>query len=387
MVMDMKKGGVKRLQNLVFGVEIETSLEGSGCESCDFCHVCDDCPVCSDCRDFTSYCERCGETERLDMIDLVQRFYGIEATEKNICEYCDRYRLFTDVICPSCNHCDNCEYYRNPEYCDKDEYDYYLSPEVEKYIENSYYDDSCGMEFVTKVFSNLKEFREFLKNFVDEIGEDNMSPADRCGGHFNISWDYWEDDFPTVFNNSVYFLDLFAYMFNEPKTWRRGGYAEFPANLMETGDKFKAIHEKAYAIEFRFPDSPRDVDNYVLMAATIISLCSIDYDITYNKDERLKTRDIYEKIKEDGKQLNEDEKRYLIEKFKLLIRVIRKPLKQLSEELRIDLIKALHWRFSFPKYEEEKHKMRINLDEFKLNTKVNVEKVDGRQLTLEVFAA
>ena len=101
----------------------------------------------------------------------------------------------------------------------------------------------------------------------------------------------------------------------------------------------------------------------------------------------MKTRDIYEKIKENGDKLNEEEKRYLSEKFKLLIRVIRKPLKQLSEELRIDLIKALHWRFSFPKYEEEKHKMRINLDEFKLNTKVNVEKVDGRQLTLEVFAA
>jgi len=101
------------------------------------------------------------------------------------------------------------------------------------------------------------------------------------------------------------------------------------------------------------------------------------YEIPITRDAFYETNEIYKKINYYGYELNHYDKRRLAEKFKLLKRFIEKPLKALSHDIGIDLMKALEYRFKNPKYEESTDS-EFDLEQFaikpkvKANTNVNV---------------
>ena len=150
---------------------------------------------------------------------------------------------------------------------------------INPYLDNYYYDESCGMEFVTKPFSSLKDYWKAVKEIVKVVGKENISIEDRCGGHINISWingnKSWKDYEKTIAQNILFFSDLLSYMFCSLSTYWRYNYKEFPLHLgtleNDIYDKYNCVHIKDYAIEVRIPDSPKDVDNHVLFSAVLLA--------------------------------------------------------------------------------------------------------------------
>ena len=398
-----------RIKYLI-GTEIETVISGYSCDSCDYCRICDNCPVCEDCARNRYYCDSCDIDIKQRIIEIAEENGWItpdEAEElkkdldsNEICDLCLRFYIWQNVICENCNPCKGCSYVRNPAYCPYDD-EYTIDDididKINEYLDDYYYDESCGMEFVTKPFSSLKDYWHAIKAIVQTVGKENISIEDKCGGHINISWTNgvktWEDYKEIIAKNILFFSDLLSYMFCDVQTYWRYTYKEFPIKLEDIEhdiyDKYYCVHLKDYAIEIRFPDSPKDVDNHVLLTATLLAISLKTYEIPFDKETFSKTREIYKKINRYGDIISKEDKSYLKDKFKLLKRFIEKPLKALSKEIGIDLIKALEYRFNNPKYGEFGDK-DFDLEQFAIKTKVkanaSVNVIPSTQLTLTAFA-
>jgi len=279
------------------------------------------------------------------------------------------------------------------DYCDE----FTVNDNIKQYLDDIYYDESCGMEFVTKPSSSLKDYWHAIKAIVQTVGKENISIGDKCGGHINISWvngnKTWVDYGKTIAQNILFFSDLLSYMFCLPETHWRDSYKEFPTCLetleIDIYDKYNCVHIKDYAIEVRIPDSPKDVDNHVLFSAVLLAISLRTTKIPFDKETFNKTKEIYDKINYYGKELSKEDKSYLKNKFKLLRRFIEKPLKILEHDLGVDLMKALEYRFNNPKYEEIEEK-DFDLKQFAIKTKVkanaSVNVIPSTQLTLTAFA-
>jgi len=388
------------------GTEIETVISGRTCEDCSYCAICDDCPVCISCQENHDFCDECDKEIRQRVLEYAIEYELIDKDEIEdindplLCEICLSNYIWLNIICPDCGRCEDCPYAYNPEYCPYNDYyninDIDIS-KIEPYLDNYYYDESCGMEFVTKPFSSLKDYWKAIKAIVSEIGKENIDISEKCGGHINISWTNgvktWEDYKEIIAKNILFFSDLLSYMFCDVQTYWRYTYKEFPIRLEDIEydiyDKYNCVHIKDYAIEVRFPDSPKDVDNHVLLTATLLAISLKTYEIPFDKETFSKTREIYKKINKHGDIISKEDYAYLKDKFKLLKRFIEKPLKALSKEIGIDLIKALEYRFNNPKYGEFGDK-DFDLEQFAIKTRVkanaSVNVIPSTQLTLTAFA-
>jgi len=392
------------------GTEIETVISGYSCDSCDYCRICDNCPVCEDCARNRYYCNSCDIDIKQRIIEIAEENGWITPDEAEklkenldsdeICDLCQRFDIWNIVHCEHCGRCEDCSYVRNPAYCPyQDEYtiDDINIDRIEQYLDNYYHDESCGMEFVTKPFSSLKDYWKAVKEIVKVVGKENIDISERCGGHINISWENgnksWLDYDTIIASNILFFSDLLSYMFCSSETHWRYTYKEFPGTpdnyKKDFIDKYCCVHLKDYAIEVRIPDSPKDVDNHVLFTATLLAIAMKTYEIPFDKETFSKTKEIYKKINRYGDTINKEDYAYLRDKFKLLKRFIEKPLKALSHDLGVDLMKALEYRFNNPKYEEIEEK-DFDLKQFAIKTRVKanagVNVIPSTQLTLTAFA-
>jgi len=376
------------------GTEIETIIEGRTCEACDYCEICDNCPVCLNCQEHRLYCQNC-DKEEIRRYAIEEGYIDEDEDEDkdiNICDICQEYNLYNVIICERCQPCADCNYFQNPEYCPHGDV-YEITDNIKQYLDDIYYDESCGMEFVTKPFSSLKDYWKAVKEIVKVVGKENIDISEKCGGHINISWTNgnksWLDYDTIIASNILFFSDLLSYMFCCNETHWRYTYKEFPSYLEtlenDIYDKYNCVHLKDYAIEIRIPDSPKDIDNHVLFSAVLLAISLKTYEIPFDKETFSKTKEIYEKINYHGETLSKEDKSYLKDKFKLLKKFIEKQLKALSHDLGIDLIKALEYRFRYPKYEEFTDS-EFNLEQFAIKTKVKVDIIPPTQLTLMAFA-
>jgi len=376
------------------GTEIETIIEGKSCDDCDYCEICDNCPVCLNCQEHRLYCQNCDKEEIRRY--AIEQGYIDEDEDINICDICQEYNLYNVIICERCQPCTDCNYFQNPEYCPYGD-EFTINDNIKQYLDDIYYDESCGMEFVTKPFSSLKDYWKAVKEIVTVVGKENIRIGDKCGGHINISWQNgnktWEDYEKTIAQNILFFSDLLSYMFCSLETYWRYDYKEFPTCLEtlenDIYDKYCAVHIKDYAIEVRFPDSPKDVDNHVLLSSVLLAISLRTTKIPFDKETFSKTKEIYKKINRYGDTINKEDYAYLRDKFKLLKRFIEKPLMALSHDLGVDLMEALEHRFKNPKYEETEEK-DFDLKQFAIKTRVkanaSVNVIPSTQLTLMAFA-
>lgn len=337
--------GLKAIQRFDYkiGTEIETTLSSFACDyEAGVCPICDGCPVCDFC-DFGAIREYIIEEFNLDPDEL---------TDDQVCEICDREELWRDFICVNCNPCESCEAVLPP-----------FLEHLEKYIE-SYGDDiSCGLEISTKPFDYLPEYYQAVKEIVNAVGIENIKIKDLCGGHINISWKLyteeetieWNDYEVEIAHNLLYFADLLTYLCCSKYTWYRRKYKKIPADYDEIPSKIYKKHHciyiKSYAVEIRYPDSPKSVLDHLLLSAVNLALSFVTYQIKDYKKEYELIHTIYNKINTDGEKLNQKEKRYLRNKFKLLIKTIKPYIRTFSRELGIDLEKALRVRMEYPRYE------------------------------------
>ena len=353
------KFGIKFL----VGTEIETTLKGINCELCDYCHICDNCPTCEHCQENMDYCSYCDPNEvrdyaiRIGIID--------ENQDIDICEVCQEYNLWRDIICQRCDPCTDCEYYRNPEYCPYSD-EYLLENidfnRIEKYIDRYYEDGSCGLEFPTKPFSSIAEYYKAIKTIVSVIGKENIKTTKECGGHINISWinqrtkKTWKDYKYTIAKNIMFFSDLLSYMFCSKYTYCRSQWATFPPKYHEIEEyitdkaNYPLVLLKSNRIEIRFPDAVNSPNNHTLLTATLLAI-SFNTKMTYlNRSNFHITKEIYEDIRKYGNPLLERQINILKDKYTILKRIVKPYLIEFSRELRINLVKALDWRFKYPRY-------------------------------------
>jgi hypothetical protein len=256
--MRVKNG---RKKKFMIGTEIETCLdEQRKCEDCDRCAVCDNCPVCLNCEDHRYFCDYC-EQEDPD------------------CEECLDQRLYIDFVCAYCDPCDSCNYPYDPNNCPYENSDSFdtdsLPHKLRKYFSKVYLDGSCGLEFCTIPFNNLKEYYNCLREFIEVVGRENLDVYEKCGGHVNISYPNWKMFRKEIFHNARYFLDVLTYMFLHKYTYRRESYHTWADYLGDCEEKYCVIHFKDYAIEYRFPDTPYDALNHTLLSALLISLSTL----------------------------------------------------------------------------------------------------------------
>lgn len=326
------KGVVESFEEVRYkiGTEIETTIDGYLCNNCSYCLICDDCPVCEEC--------------------------------------------YNDNNCDNCDRCEDCDYIYSEDYCPiRDDY---ILNKSKIYIERVYEDQSCGLEFSTKTFSSLKDYHKALKTIINEIGTENIKIRDLCGGHINISWECnnysWADFDETIAQNMLYFSDLLTYMFCSKYTYYREQYKVFPQSFDDVisyiHDKYTCVHIKDYAIEIRFPDSPKAIDNHVLLSAVLLALSFKTKEIKQFKYEFNITKQIYNKINRDGKRLTKDEKNYLRRKYKMLKKLILTEMQQFSKEMNTNLIRALDFRFKYPKTEYGA-KVKFRFKNFPINGK------------------
>jgi len=403
--LNMEGVGIRGIKYLI-GTEIETIISGRTCEDCSYCAICDDCPICNDCVEHRYYCNSCDEEVKQRIIEIAEENGWItpdeaEKLKENLdsdetCDLCQRFDIWNIVHCEHCGRCEDCQYAYNPEYCPYNDYYNINDIDIDKidpYLDNYYYDESCGMEFVTKPFSSLKDYWHAIKAIVKTIGKENIDISERCGGHINISWQNgnksWKDYDKVIASNILFFSDLLSYMFCNPSTYWRYTYKEFPNSILnykkDFEDKYCCVHLKDYAIEVRIPDSPKDVDNHVLFTATLLAIAMKTYEIPFDRETFERTKEIYLKINYYGKELSKEDKAFLKDKFKLLKKFIEKPLKALSHDIGIDLMKALEHRFKNPKYEEE-YEEDFNLEQFAIKPKFKVIVTALVQLPLTAFA-
>ena len=325
------------------GTEIETILSGYACD-----YEIGDCPVCEGCP----VCDFCDPTDIREYIIEVYNIDPDELTDDRVCEICDRDRLWIDFICANCNPCENCRV-TLPTWLE----------DLRKYIYDYYVDGSCGLEIDTIPFNSLKEYHKAVKELVNAIGTENIKIKEKCGGHINISWELktkdktikWYDYEEEITYNLLYFADLLTYLCCSKYTKHRGHYKEIADSYDKVYsralDKYHCIHIKSYAVEIRYPDSPKSVLDHLLLSAVNLSLSFITYQIKDYKKEFETITTIYEKINLYGLKLNQKEKRYLRNKFKVLIKTIKPYIRIFSREVGIDLERALKFRMEYPRYE------------------------------------
>lgn len=384
------------------GTEIETTIEGRTCEDCSYCEICDNCPVCISCQENHYFCDACDEEIRQRILEYAIEYELIDKDEIEdindslLCEICLSNYIWQNVICEDCSRCNDCEYIYNPAYCPYGD-EFTVNDNIKQYLNDIYYDESCGMEFVTKPFSSLKDYWKAVKEIVTVVGKENIDISEKCGGHINISWTNgvktWENYEKTIAQNILFFSDLLSYMFCSPSTYWRYDYKEFPSHLgtleNDIYDKYNCVHIKDYAIEVRIPDSPKDVDNHVLFSAVLLAIAMKTYEIPFDRETFERTKEIYLKINRHGDTINKEDYTYLKDKFKLLKKFIEKPLMALSHDLGVDLMEALEHRFQNPKYEESTDS-EFDLEQFAIKTKVkanaSVNVIPPTQLTLTAFA-
>lgn len=367
-----------KIPKFLVGIEIETKIH-----PCDFCHecqICNDCPVCRYCIRDRDYCTRCNVDEIIDYMVENEIISGDKNEIKNengeidhekVCDLCIEHEVWREVICSDCNPCEDCEYYRNINYCPLDDYDWrevVLPEDMVNMFETAYVDGSCGLEFPTVTFSSLKQLHELLRKFVDIAGEDNLDAFHVCGGHTNISFEGWTEREEIIKHNAWYFLDLLSYMFLNKDTWRRWEYKTAITCDSDFYEKYSGIYIKYYAVEYRFPDSPNNPDNHVLLTAVLLGITMLPYKIGYDDDELNEVNRIYNEINDYGnfEAIRKDKRamNYLRDKLKVLIKHIRPYLKEFSKELGYDLEKALIDRFNNPQWLNP----NWTLERFKLKT-------------------
>lgn len=375
------------------GTEIETTLKGFSCEDCDHCVICDDCPVCGNCQENHYYCDNCDEEIRQRIVDEALRCGYIteeEAEEINggdICDLCQRYQLWSDVICSNCDPCYDCEYYMNPEYCPLDNYGLPENidiNEIEPYIDRYYEDNSCGLEFSTKPFSSIAEYYNAIKTIVKTIGKDYIKTTDECGGHINISWKniktgktHKDYEF-LIAKNIIFFSDLLSYMFNSKYTYCRYEWSKMP-NYYEDIDDFiisktnyPLVLLKADRIEIRFPDAVNSPNNHTLLTAVLLAISFYTKQCFLNEKSFKVTLDIYDTIRYHGKAPNKKQLSILKDKYALLRRIVKPYLKEFSYELNVDLVKALDWRFRNPRFTTM---ARLNFKMFSMDKRIKLETI------------
>jgi len=349
MKVNGKVNGNGRKKRFLIGTEIETCLdERKRCEDCDRCAVCDDCPPCYFCEYERNFCEYC-EDEDPD------------------CNVCLDRRLYRDFICNYCEPCSYCDYAYNPDNCPYENSDCFdtdsLPPELRKHFMDIYLDGSCGLEFCTIPFSDLKKYYNCLREFIEFIERESLSVYERCGGHINISYPSWKMFKKQIFHNVRYFLDVLTYVFLHKDTYRRESYHYWADYFSDCHQKFCVIHFKDYAVEYRFPDTPYDALNHTLLSAVLISLSTLKKKIRYDLDI-YETKELYKRFKNSEFHLKDHEYLFISEKFKKLIDVTKYDLKLFSKQLKINLLKALKFRFENPAH------LGVLLDEYEEDFKL-----------------
>ena len=379
------------------GTEIETTLKGFSCEDCDYCVICDNCPVCRDCQENHYYCDNCDEEIRQRIVDeaLEHGYITEEEAEElkkdldndEICDICQRFELWRDIICSRCDPCYDCEYYRNPEYCPYDDYglpDFVDFDKIEPYIDRYYEDGSCGLEFPTKPFSSIAEYYKAIKTIVSVIGKDYIKTTDNCGGHINLSWrnikngKTHEDYEYLIAKNIIFFSDLLSYMFNSKYTYHRYNWSKMPKYYDEIHDfiidknNYPLVLLKDDRIEVRFPDAVNSPNNHTLLTAVLLAISFNVKNCYLNEKNFETTKEIYETIRHDGEKPNNEQLSILKDKYVLLRRIVKPYLKEFSYELNVDLVKALDWRFRNPRFTTMK---RLNFKQFSLDKRIKLETI------------
>jgi len=148
---------------------------------------------------------------------------------------------------------------------------------------------------------------------------------------------------------------VLSYLFLTKKTHKREyRYRKKMNSLKDREDKYRFVHEKNYAWEFRFPDSLIDKDNSILCGITLVSLVLIDNGCSVNFSREAQER--YRDIARDGsfKVYSNYEL-----KFNEVLRKIKPVITKFSEQLKIDLEKSLAYRFFEPA-----HKKNLFFEDF-----------------------
>ena len=235
---------------------------------------------------------------------------------------------------------------------------------------------------------NFRDFKTLRKALIAVHNEysDYMSPEYGCGGHTGISWENCksEEERTKAGLNVIYFADLLCYMFLSKDTHERHRGSHY-AHMCDVyfdekgmskdwgqyASKYSFINEKYDYYEFRFPDTPFDPDNHVLLTAVLLSLCTTEKRVYFDETQYRWIKGTYYKITSDG---DFDLKERYYHKIKELLLIAGDELEQISEELGFDLKAALQWRFEhpaftgaeldlekFPLRKEEKEKEKVML--------------------------
>lgn len=363
---------VKNFSYLI-GTEVETTLKED--------IYCDECTVCDDCERYMDYCENCDESTRRSIIDTAIREGLIDEDEidnVDICEVCQRNYLYRDVICPSCNPCENCPYY------DQYTIDDINISKIEPYIDGYYEDGSCGLEFPTKPFSSIAEYYKAIKTIVSVIGKDCIKTTNNCGGHINISWrnlktnKTHEDYEYLIAKNIIFFSDLLSYIFNSKYTYHRYNWSKMPKYYDEIHDfitdksNYPLVLLKDDRIEVRFPDAVNSPNNHTLLTAVLLAISFNVKNCYLNEKNFEKTKEIYDTIRYYGDKPNQEQLSILKDKYVLLRRIVKPYLKEFSYELNVDLVKALDWRFRNPRFTTMK---RLNFKMFSMDKRIKLETI------------
>lgn len=167
---------------------------------------------------------------------------------------------------------------------EKEPYDYVerLVGVLDTYTDRIYYDGSCGMEIPTGVFRSVYDFREALREAKRIVGKGDwrtyVTPDHGAGGHFNLSYLGYEPYDATFINKRIRaFVPLLLYLFGHPDTASRNSTYRFMERNIDTDaksvdEKYHWLHAKSYALEFRFPDTPQQINASTAMYYTIIGL-------------------------------------------------------------------------------------------------------------------
>ena len=271
------------------------------------------------------------------------------------------------------------EYYQYLEEEQLDEWDYtisdfveefypeFIEPENDKVVEEiseylrvkPYNDPSCGAEFPTQTYTDIREFYKTVVNVVkiiEENGEDIIGVFDPhvpVGGHFNFSNKLGE----LHRNDGVYefllsFAGIVLYLGGDPRHDDRSEYNAFSKPI---DDKFSAIHRKSYAVELRYFDGLTFPVSYTLNAIVNMVLFAFWWSILPGDRDKLsrilKSKGYYYYSKalynywteydKDWSELRET----AIKSYKFLTTILKKVDKYVREEWGISPLKGIRFQW------------------------------------------
>lgn len=342
----------------LIGVEVETSIYAGELEGYYWtCDQCSECYVCSYCIEDRMFCENCDTEIFIEIWKYIYNTLGykVDITDHGeICRLCLENAVWTEFFCPNCEPTEACEYINNPDpelfdLMELIELDGRFDP-ILPYINSVEIDGSCGLEFQSKTFNNLKEYFNFLRIVYDTIDHHAMLPKYWAGGHTNISWENsncsWIDYDNKIAYNSLLFSPLLVYMFTDSDINERERYIRY----FDYSEKFSPIRLKDYAIEFRLFHSIINPDNHFLGSVTALCITYITKPLTKLNDRYYKIKNLYYDLLEsyNFKETYDQHKDTLELLYKELIKHIKDPLKYYSKILNIDLLSALQFRYKHP---------------------------------------